>query len=128
VATNLEDLGAKGNPKAAVLAETLMEAIGKFLNNRRSPSRIVHEEDNRSSTYYITLYWAEAMAKREDSFSGLANGLRDSKDVITKQLIRSQGDSVDVGGYYKFDTDKADSAMRPSTLFNKILEKYTESF
>jgi len=128
VAISLEEVGSKGNKKAAVLAEALMEAIGKFLNKRRSPSRVVHEEDNRSSTYYITLYWAEAMAKRDEAFSALATALRESKSVITKQLIRIQGDPVDIGGYYKVDTTKADSAMRPSTLFNKILVKQTESF
>jgi len=128
VATSLEEVGSKGNKKAAVLAEGLMEAIGKFLNKRRSPSRVVNEEDNRSSTFFITLYWAEAMAKRDKSFSPLAEGLRESKSVITKQMIRIQGDPVDIGGYYKVDTTKADSAMRPSTLFNKILVKQTKSF
>jgi len=128
VATSLEEVGAKGNKKAGVLAEALMDAIGKFLNKRRSPSRVVGEEDNRSSTYYMTLYWAEAMAKRDDSFSPLAKALRESKSVITKQLIRIQGDAVDIGGYYKVDTTKADSAMRPSTLLNKILVKQTKSF
>jgi len=128
VAISLEEVGSKGNKKAAILADSLMEAIGKFLNKRRSPSRVVHEEDNRSSTYYITLYWAEAMAKREEVFSPLAKGLRESKSVITKQLIRIQGDPVDIGGYYKVDTTKADAAMRPSTLFNKILTKQTKSF
>jgi len=127
VAVSLEEVGVKGNKKAAILADCLMQAIGKFLNNRRSPSRVVNEEDNRSSTYYITLYWAEALAKREDDFVGLAKALRESKSVITKQLIRIQGDPVDIGGYYKVDTTKADSAMRPSTLFNKILEKQAKS-
>lgn len=128
VAVSLEEVGVKGNRRAAILSETLMEAIGKFLNKRRSPSRIVNEEDNRSSTYYLTLYWAEALAKRDDDFGPLAKALRESKDVITKQLIRIQGDPVDIGGYYKVDTTKADSAMRPSTLFNKILAKQAKSF
>jgi len=128
VAVSLEDLGMKGCERATILSETLMEAIGKFLNHRRSPSRNVHEEDNRSSTYFITLYWAEAMASRVESFGGLAKGLRESKSVITKQLIRIQGDPVDIGGYYKVDTVKASAAMRPSTLFNKILRKETKHF
>jgi len=128
VAVSLEELGAKGWERATILSETLMEAIGKLLTHRRSPSRIVHEEDNRSSTYFLTLYWAEAMALHDENFVPLAEGLRESKDVITKQLIRIQGDPVDIGGYYKVDTVKADAAMRPSTLFNKILSKKTRHF
>jgi len=128
MAVSLEDLGEKGCDRAKVLSEALLESIGKFLNNRRSPSRYVNEVDNRSSTYFLTLYWAEAMAKRDVSFEPLAFALRESKSTITQQLIRIQGDPVDLGGYYKLDSIKAEAAMRPSALFNNILNENTTKF
>jgi monomeric type NADP-dependent isocitrate dehydrogenase len=36
-----------GNPKAKVLGECLNKAVGRILNNRKSPSRSVNQIDNR---------------------------------------------------------------------------------
>ena len=41
-----------GNAKAAILAGTLDQAIGQYLENARYPSRKVNEIDNRSSSFY----------------------------------------------------------------------------
>ncbi len=65
LAVALEDLGRKtGNSKALVLADTLNQAIGKILDNNKSPSRKVHELDNRGSHFYLALYWAQALAEQ----------------------------------------------------------------
>jgi isocitrate dehydrogenase len=51
------------NAKAKVLAETLDEANGKFLENDKSPARKVGAGiDNRGSHFYLALYWAQALA------------------------------------------------------------------
>ena len=54
-----------GNPKAKILAETLDEAIGKYLENARYPSRkaakLITEE-----AFYLTFYWAEALANQDN--------------------------------------------------------------
>lgn len=39
------------------------------------------------------------------------------------RLNDAQGVKVDLGGYYKFDDEKANKIMRPSATFNAILEK-----
>ena len=54
-----------GNSKAKILAETLDTAIGKYLENARYPSRKAGEIDNRGSSFYLTLYWAQALAEQD---------------------------------------------------------------
>ncbi|MDX1544305.1 MAG: NADP-dependent isocitrate dehydrogenase, partial [Christiangramia sp.] len=63
LAVSLEHLGNKyDNEKALTLSESLDEATERFLNEGRSPSRVVNELDNRGSHFYLALYWAEALA------------------------------------------------------------------
>eukprot|EP01126_Amoeba_proteus_P041425 TRINITY_DN4456_c0_g1_i4.p1 TRINITY_DN4456_c0_g1~~TRINITY_DN4456_c0_g1_i4.p1 ORF type:complete len:563 (-),score=125.38 TRINITY_DN4456_c0_g1_i4:80-1768(-) len=122
VAASLEDLGQKtNNPKTTILGNTLNEAIGQLLQNRKSPSIKVNEIDNRGSNFYIALYWAEAMSKHDPSYLPLAKGLRDNEQNIMKELIECQGKPVDLGGYWKPDEEKCTAAMRPSGLFNQHL-------
>lgn len=110
------------NDKARVLGDTLNEATGKLLDNRKSPSRTVNEIDNRGSSFFIARYWAEALAKRDDSFQSLADSLAVNEDKILQELIDCQGEPVDIGGYYKPDATKAEKAMRPSALFNGLVD------
>jgi len=122
LAVSLEDLGAKSsNAKATMLGEALNDAIGKLLDEKRSPSRKCGEIDNRGSTFYIAKYWAAAMAEREASFVGLAKELADNEEIILKELIDCQGSPVDIGGYWQPDPTKASEAMRPSKTFNQII-------
>ena len=51
--------------RAAVLADTLDQAIGKFLDNNKSPARKVGQIDNRGSHFYLAMYWAEALANQD---------------------------------------------------------------
>lgn len=122
-AVSLEELGNKtGNAKATLLGQTLNEAVAKWLDEARSPSRRTGEIDNRGAVYYLTMYWAEAMAKHDASFKDLANGLKENEAEITQQLIECQGKPVDIGGYYLPDVELLAKAMRPSPGFNALID------
>ena len=115
------------NPAAQVLADTLDQAIGKFLDNDKSPARKVGETDNRGSHFYLALYWAQALAQQskdkalQGRFTPLAKLLTDNEAKIAAELIAAQGKPVDIGGYYHPDEAKAGAAMRPSPTFNAAL-------
>lgn len=118
-----------GNPKAQVLADTLDEATGKFLDNDKSPARKVGQIDNRGSHFYLALYWAQALAAQDKdadlkaTFTPIAAELTANEAKIEGELIGSQGKPQDTGGYYKPVFEKASAAMRPSATFNAILAK-----
>ncbi len=129
LAASLEHLAQSfGNSKAQVLAETLDVAIGKFLDNQKSPARKVGQIDNRGSHYYLALYWAEALAAQDGDqelkarFAGVASALADKEQQISAELIAAQGKPVDMGGYYQPDDVKTGAAMRPSATFNAIID------
>ena len=128
IAVSLEELGTKtNNAKALVLAKTLNEAIGKFLDENKSPSRKVNELDNRGSHFYLALYWAQALAAQtidaelQSQFSPFAETLAQNEHAIVEELIAVQGPPIDIGGYYQPDEGKTIAAMRPSELFNDAL-------
>jgi isocitrate dehydrogenase len=116
------------NPKAQVLAETLDGAIGKFLDNNKSPARKVGQIDNRGSHLYLALYWAQGLAEQtkdkdlQARFAKLAKQLEDGEAKISAELISAQGKPVDMGGYYRPDREKVARAMRPSPTLNAIVE------
>jgi len=125
----LMDLGDKGgNENAKILSETLGSAIGKFLDENKSPSRKKNEIDNRGSHFYLALYWAEALAAQDknqslqEQFTSVAKALKDGEKQIASDLITCQGKPVDIGGYYQPDPVKLSKAMRPSETFNKVLD------
>ena len=115
------------NKPAALLATTLDEAIAKFLESNKAPSRKVNEIDNRGSHFYLGLYWAQAMGEQDENlelstrFQKLAADLERDEELITNELLSAQGNSVDVGGYYSPIRDLASKAMRPSTILNEAL-------
>ena len=117
-----------GNARAGLLARTLDQAVEKYLENARYPSRKVNQIDNRGSTFYLALYWAQALAAQDDDaelkarFAGPAAQLAASEAAITAELLAAQGAPVDVGGYYRPDDDLAERAMRPSATLNAIID------
>ena len=117
-----------GNAQAGVLAETLDQAISKYLENGKSPSRKVNEIDNRGSTFYLTMYWAEALAEQDKDaeiqarFAEVAKQLKEKEEQINSELLAAQGQQVDLGGYYLPDAQKASSVMRPSATLNAIID------
>ena len=129
LAVSLEHLGTSfDNTKALVLAETLDQATDKFLENRKSPSRVAGELDNRGSHFYLAYYWAEALANQnkdlelKKQFAPVALVMQDNEAKIVEELNTIQGKPVDIGGYYLPNEDLANRAMRPNTTFNTILE------
>jgi len=131
LAASLEFLGEKtNNPKALVLAETLDTATDVFLDNRKSPSRVVGELDTRGSHFYLALYWAQALVSQntnaglKNKFTDIANALANNESKITEELISVQGSPVDVHGYYKPDEKLISEAMRPSETLNTILNNF----
>ncbi len=128
LAVSLEDIGIKSeNKKAIILANALNKANSEFLKNDKSPSRKVNEMDNRGSHFYLTLYWAEAMAEQDEDaelksrFTKLAQTLKENESAILEDLIKCQGVEVNIGGYFQPDEELAFKAMRPSDVFNNAI-------
>jgi isocitrate dehydrogenase len=129
LAASLEHLAVTtGNKKAQVLATTLDEATGKLLDNEKSPERKVGQLDNRGSHFYLTQYWAEALANQSEDavlsahFKGIAEALSANEGKIIEQLNQSQGKAIDLGGYYHPNSSTLESAMRPSETFNQLID------
>lgn len=129
LAASFEHLGITQNhAKAKVLAETLDEANGKFLENDKSPARKVGAGiDNRGSHFYLALYWAQALAAQNTDadlkarFTPIAEKLTAAEKQIVAEMIAVQGQPTDIGGYYQPDDEKASAALRPSKTLNDIL-------
>ncbi|MFZ5799297.1 MAG: NADP-dependent isocitrate dehydrogenase [Thermodesulfobacteriota bacterium] len=117
-----------GNERARLLAETLDQAIEKFLEQERSPSRKVHELDTRGSHFYLALYWAESLAAQtgdkalRERFASVARDLAANEAKILAELNEAQGRPADIGGYFRPDLTKVTQAMRPSPTFNAIID------
>jgi len=125
---SLEHLGhAYNNPKALVLSKTLDQATGEFLDRNKSPSRKVGGIDNRGSHFYLTLFWAQALAAQNDDadlkaqFAPLAKTLTDNEEKIVAELNAVQGKPVDIGGYYFPNPEVTSKAMRPSATLNAAI-------
>jgi isocitrate dehydrogenase len=116
------------NPRAALLSKTLDDAIGRYLEDAREPSRKVNEIDNRGSTYYLALAWAKALAAQDEDaefkqrFAPIATALEANAGKITQELLVAQGKPVEIGGYYFPDDAKCAAAMRPSITLNAIID------
>ncbi|WP_248915395.1 NADP-dependent isocitrate dehydrogenase [Pseudomonas moorei] len=128
LAASLEHLGVTyNNPKALVLAKTLDQATGQFLDNNKSPSRKVGNIDNRGSHFYLALYWAQALAAQTDDaalqaqFATLAKTLTENEATIVAELNAVQGKPVDIGGYYHANAELISKAMRPSATLNAAI-------
>ncbi len=129
LAASLEHLAVTfKNDKAKILADTLDQAIAKFLDNNKSPARKVGQIDNRGSQFYLALYWAQALADQssdaelKSKFAAIASQLIANEAKINEELLAAQGKPVDMGGYYHPDFEKTSRAMRPSATFNAIID------
>ena len=127
LAVSLDHLAEKyGNEKAKILGEALDEATTKYLLNNKAPSRKCGELDNRGSHFYVALYWAQALAKSDNTdlakhFSTIAEKLAKNEETIVSELNGAQGVKADLGGYYKLDDTKASAVMRPSSTLNDLI-------
>ncbi len=129
LSVSFEDLGNKtNNARIKLLASTLDSAIGKFLENKKSPSRKVNEIDTRGSHFFLAMYWAEALANQtadkemQERFEKVYKQMNDNADKITKELLDAQGNAVDMGGYYMPNEALVSKAMRPSKTLNEIID------
>jgi len=129
LAASLEHLAqVTDNSTAQLLADTLDRATGSVLDERRSPSRKVHELDNRGSHFYLAMYWAQELARQTDDpqlaakFAPVAEALTANEDAIVAELNEVQGSPVEMGGYYYPSEDLVVAAMRPSPTFNSVID------
>jgi len=117
----------RNNPKAQVLADTLERASGTLMENKKSPGREVGQLDNAGTHVYLTLYWAQELAKQNDDqslkdhFTPIAKELEAKLDAIIGELTAAKGKPVDLGGYFHPDSAKVAAGMRPSATLNAIL-------
>ncbi|MDI3420290.1 NADP-dependent isocitrate dehydrogenase [Streptomyces luteolus] len=117
-----------GNARAQILADTLDRATATFLNENRSPARKLGSIDNRGSHFYLSLYWAQELAKQTEdaalaeAFAELAKSLTEQEQTIVDELLAVQGSPADIGGYFQPDVQKASAVMRPSATFNQALD------
>ncbi|MBN6102802.1 NADP-dependent isocitrate dehydrogenase [Xanthomonas sp. CFBP 8703] len=132
LAASLEHLGQReGSASIGMLARTLDQANGQFLDNDKSPSRKVGELDNRGSHFYLALYWAQALAAQDEDaalkarFAPLAKQLAEHEAAIVAELNGVQGKPVDIQGYYRPNLALVSEAMRPSATFNAALATLT---
>ena len=129
IVVSLEHLAqVNNNPKAKVLANTLDIAIENLLKRGKSPKRKVGELDNRGSHFYLAMYWADELAEQEidldfkSTFENVAKEMRDNEIKILQELNYSQGISNDIKGYYNPSSELLFSLMRPSKIFNNIID------
>ena len=114
--------------RAKLLAETLDQAIGEHLEHQRAPSRRVNELDTRGSHFYLALYWAQMLAKQtkdpelQTRFTEVARRMADNEEKIVQELNDAQGQSMDIGGYYRPNNEMAAKVMRPSATLNAIVD------
>ncbi len=125
---SLEHLAqTQNNSKAQVLADALDEANALFLANDKSPARKVGQIDNRGSHFYLTLYWAQELAKQTKDadlaakFAVVAETLTTNEAKINEELIAAQGKAQHIGGYYFPNDELASTAMRPSATLNTAI-------
>ena len=147
LAVSLEDLSSKSDQfklEALILSEALNEANEKFLEEKKSPSRHVHKLDSRGSHFYWSLYWAEAVDKKlsqkletlkqnsdlfyhlseiKEKYSALADQLEKHKEEILQEINSQQGQPVNIKGYYHPDEKQVIKIMRPSPIFNAIIDE-----
>ena len=115
------------NPKAQVLADALDKAVGKVLEEGKSPQSKVGTLDNRGSHFYLAYYWAAALAAQtQDSalaqeFAPIAKALAENEAQIVSELMQVQGKSVDIQGYYHPNEVLTYQVMQPSKTLNSII-------
>ncbi len=108
----------------------LDKANAAYLDNDKTPSRKAGEPDNKVSHFFLAQYFADALAKQTDNstlankFTDIAKSLKDNEEKILQELLSVEGRPQDIGGYYRPDNTKANSAMRPSATFNSIIDSF----
>ncbi len=128
LAESLRFIGQKNNDaKLQAVTDGLDAANNGYLDNNKAPSRKCGENDNKASHFFLAQYWANALASQTgdselaEKFAPVAKSLIDNEAKILAELQEIEGSLVDLGGYFKPDDAKAESAMRPSSTLNDII-------
>ena len=58
-----------------------------------------------------------------ERFGPVAKELEKNEANITAELLAAQGGPVDVGGYFLPDDAMAERVMRPSPIFNAVIDR-----
>ena len=117
------------NPKAALFAQALDQAIGRYLEQGKNPSRRAGETDNRGASFYIALFWANALAGQSDdeqislTFNAVFQALKKNEALINTELLNAQKRPTDISGYFLPDPVKTTDEMRPSPTLNRIIDR-----
>src|SRR5690606_32916159 len=117
------------NAGAKVLADTLDTATARYLQEGREPARKVGEIDNRGSTFYLTLYWAQALAEQDvdsdlaERFRPISEELTANEATIDADPIAAQGSPQEIGGYFMPDPQLTEATLRPSATRNRIVDR-----
>ena len=87
-AIGFQELGDRtNNAKSQLLGETMMAAIGRWLDGNKTPGRKVKQIDNRGSNFYVALYWAQELAAKDAAWAPLAKALEDNEETIMKVML-----------------------------------------
>jgi len=128
---SLEHLAEKNNCfQTRIMAECLDLAVEKLLKSNKSPKRKVGELDNRGSHFYLALYWANELAKKDlnpkskSNFKMLSETLEKNEKLIISEIDESQGFFKEIDGYYMPCEIAISKAMRPSKIFNEIIDNF----
>ena len=115
-----------GDDKITLLGDCLYKAIGVIMGKHEMPERRVYEIDNRDTNFFIALHWAEFLSKEDDRYLAVFKKLSEGSDKILEEIRSCQGKAVDLGGYYRYEFDKARRAMNPSATLCEILDGLKE--
>jgi isocitrate dehydrogenase len=113
---------------AQAFSQCLDVATTRYLDEGKGPSRKVGEADNRTAQFYLTMFWAQELAvqtvdvKLAKIFKQIATKLVINEEKIVHELLSVQGSPVDIGGYYYPVEKKAVAAMRPSAIYNRVID------
>ena len=118
---------ARDNAAADVLGAAVEVATQKVLENDHSPKYKPGDNDTRTSHFWFARYWAEALANQTDdpalaeAFAPISEAIIANEDKIVEELLSTQGEPADIGGYYHTDPAKMADVMRPSATLNEII-------
>ena len=74
---------------------------------------------------FANIAHAEDLSSIDIASQPLAKALGDNEQKIVDELDSVQGQSVEIDGYYRPDSDKVVAAMRPSETLNEALESFS---
>lgn len=115
------------NERAAVIARALEKANADYLVENKSPQSKRGQLDTRGSHFYLTLYWAKALAEQNDDaelkalFTDFYKNLSANEAKIAQELIDAQQPNQDLQGYYLPADEALNSLMRPSSTLNQYV-------